>query len=177
MLIPAMLFLHSVGYSQSRYTEYETKAGYIINLIPYVSWPTSARFYTIGILGKDPFGAILERMVEQAQGPKIMIVHYNSPKEIEKNCHILFISSEYKAPIADVLAVTNTMSILTVADYRPDFCVRGGMVHINTPGSHPIFDVNTETSKQRCLLIKSEFLRVSHQVKQPSTTPPLPCTN
>ena len=67
--IVAMTFLlgSRETFAQSSSTEYQVKAACLLNFVHYIQWPasglpTSESTFTVGILGDDPFGNILEQM-------------------------------------------------------------------------------------------------------------------
>src|ERR1700682_4510122 len=89
-------------------SEYLIKAGFIYNFAKFVEWPSTAFAepdspIVIGVLGTDPFGDIINRVVE---GKKIgtrgfLIRRFKWSKELKdskdfKECRILFVSSSEK---------------------------------------------------------------------------------
>ena len=115
-------------------------------------------------------------MTDQTSGLRIQITHYNTFRDIKEDCNLLFISATYKGSISELLDFTNTMNILTIADYRPDFCAKGGMIHINAPGEKPVFDVNNLSAKACCVQIHTEFLRLARSVTDNIEHKQLPCS-
>src|SRR5438094_5267533 len=79
-------------------SEYLIKAGFIYNFAKFVGWPTTAFAQpnspiVIGIFGNDPFGAILDRIVNEKKidGRGFVVKRLKWGKDL-KDCNILFIS-------------------------------------------------------------------------------------
>src|SRR5271154_3299339 len=78
--------------------EYPLKAVFLFNFAQFTGWPTNAfdkpdSPLVIGVLGDDPFGAVLDDAVrdEIVNGRKFVVERYHRVEDI-KTCHILFIS-------------------------------------------------------------------------------------
>lgn len=79
--------------------EYELKAAYLYNFGRYVEWPKNAipgndDTFVIGVIGRDPFGRILDGIAEAKtiQDKKIVIRRFASAKDYQP-CHILFVAA------------------------------------------------------------------------------------
>jgi hypothetical protein len=114
--------------------EYELKAVMLFNLARFVQWPAAAFAETnspliIGILGRDPFGDALQRAVqgETVNGRRLVIEHYDNPRLLQ-TCHILFISSNEKPRLTQILAKIKGQPILTVSEMEGFSKLPGGMV-------------------------------------------------
>jgi hypothetical protein len=80
-------------------SEYLIKAGFIYNFANLVQWPSNAFAQpnspiVIGILGEDPFGTILDRVLEgkKVNGRVFLVKRLKSVLDL-KECHIVFVSS------------------------------------------------------------------------------------
>jgi len=62
-------------------TEYELKGAYLYKFTQYIDWPKSApdEAFVIGVLGKDPFGDILDQIARERK-IKGKPVKYESPR-------------------------------------------------------------------------------------------------
>ena len=102
-LIIAMLMMllaqapHAWTQDSEQSSEYLIKAGYIYNFAKLVEWPASAFAQpdspiVIGIVGTDPFGPIIDKVLE---GKKVnghaFVIKRLKPTADVKECHILFI--------------------------------------------------------------------------------------
>src|SRR5712671_2655835 len=125
-------------------TEYETKAGYLLNLVEFVEWPVGAfpdaqSPVILGVIGKDPFGAELEKMQARIiNGRKVQIRRFKGAMEFRgeetpgrrqeglvlkqarklselRSCHILFISSSERTHVPFILKPLKDAGVLTVS--------------------------------------------------------------
>src|SRR3981189_3174788 len=101
-LLSAMaLGRHAEALGTSDSSEYLIKAGFIYNFAKLVEWPATAFAQpdspiVIGILGDDPFGTTLDRIVadKKINGRSIAIKRLKWSKDSKgfKDCNILFVS-------------------------------------------------------------------------------------
>jgi len=144
--------------------EYEVKAVFLFNFSQFVDWPASAfetpeSAFVIGVLGEDPFGAILDEVVrgETVRGRPMVVRRYRSTKEIQ-DCHILFIARSERHALEDILADLENRSILTVGDLD-DFAARGGMITLVQRTHRIRLQINLEAARRVNLAISSKLLR------------------
>ena len=103
-------------------SEFQLKSVFLFNFAQFVEWPATAlphenAPFVIAVLGKDPFGAILDEVVrgEAVNGHPFAIERYRSAAEI-RACQILFIPAAELAHLDEVLAALKGRSVLTVTD-------------------------------------------------------------
>src|SRR3979411_3425357 len=104
LITMAIVILPSLGFEaqaqdSSVSSEYLSKAGFIYNFANLVQWPSNAFAQpnspiVIGILGEDPFGTILDRVLEgkKVNGRVFLVKRLKSVPDL-KECHIVFVSS------------------------------------------------------------------------------------
>ncbi len=165
--------------------EYTIKAAFLFNFVKFVDWPAAKEPnnlpITIGIIGKDPFGTAFDSVKDkQVKGRKAVIKSFKSYKDLEatgtsnntesadtieslKNCHLLFICSSEKEKLAEIIALAQKNSILTVGD-RPDFLESGGIINFLTEDNKVRFEINLIASKKVSLTIRSQLLRLAKKV-------------
>src|SRR6195256_1718367 len=89
-------------------SEYLIKAGFIYNFAKFVEWPSAAfpqsdSPIVIGVIGTDPFGNVLDHIVEDKKiGPRGFVVkRYKWGKELKdlRGCKILFVSASEKSHV------------------------------------------------------------------------------
>ncbi len=170
------LWLASPTKGQKTYTEYELKAGYLVNFSKFVQWPNNHSTFSIGIIGKNPFGNILEEMTKQVieKGEEWTIEQYGSLNDI-KPCNVLFISKDQIRQLPDLIQAVNGKAILTVADGIPGFCETGGMINLTDGKNGRPFEICLEALKAECLTVDMELLRLA-TLKEVSKTLKGPCS-
>jgi hypothetical protein len=167
-LLFVVLIRTSVLAQQPHPSESQVKAVYLYNFGKFVRWPrehaANPGLFEICVLGKDPFGPILDSTVtgESVEGKKITV---SRPSRIQEasQCNILFISSSEEGRLASILAVAQRYGALTVSDI-PHFAERGGMVGFVVVQGRIRFEVNLRASEQSRITLGSELLKVASAV-------------
>ncbi|MDQ1411392.1 MAG: hypothetical protein QOJ41_3127 [Acidobacteriaceae bacterium] len=153
-------------------SEYLVKAGFIYNFAKFVEWPSTAFAepdspIVIGVLGTDPFGDIINHVVE---GKKIgargfVIRRFKWSKELKeskdfKECRILFVSSSEKLRFEEIVEAVKGLPILTVGE-APGFAERGGMIRLMLEDNRVRFEVNVDAAHDGNLNISSRLLTLA----------------
>ena len=152
-------------------SEYLIKAGFIYNFAQLVQWPPAAFSQAdspivIGILGTDPFGEIIDRVVQNKKldGRSLLVKRLKRGAPL-KDCNILFVGSSEAAHLDEVLQSTKNVPILTIGE-MPGFAVRGGIINLTVEGNKVRFEVNIEAAKQANLNISSRLLALARIIPQ-----------
>ncbi len=174
-LLSAMaLGSHAEGLDSSDSSEYLIKAGFIYNFAKLVEWPTTSFAQpdspiVIGILGEDPFGATLDKIVADkkinGRGIAVKRVKWGRDFKDLKDCNILFVSSSEKEHIESVIDAMKGLPILTIGD-APGFAKRGGIMNFVLEENKVRFEVNVEAAKHADLTISSRLLTLAKIVQQ-----------
>src|SRR5881394_4001181 len=103
---------HANAQDSSASSEYLIKAGFIYNFARLVEWPATAFAQpdspiVIGIVGTDPFGPIIDKVLEgkKVNGHSFLIKRLKPTADV-KECHILFVGSSLGSHIADTIRLT-----------------------------------------------------------------------
>jgi hypothetical protein len=155
-------------------SEYLIKAGFIYNFAQLVQWPSTAFSQAdspivIGILGTDPFGTTIDRVVENKKldGRNLVVKRLRWGKDLKdlRECNILFVSSSEKEHIPDLVNMLKWLPILTIGE-TPGFATRGGIINLTLEDNKVRFEVNIEAAKQANLNISSRLLALARIVPQ-----------
>lgn len=156
--------------SNERPSAYDVEAAYLFNFGKFVTWPANSSApdgaLTICVLGDDPLGPTLDRLVagEKIDG-KSVVDKKISRAEDAPNCSILYISSSEVSRLNRILAVLKDAPVLTVSDI-PDFTERGGMIQFVLRDNRVRFTVNLVPAQRDRLTLSSELLKVAVDVKR-----------
>lgn len=170
-----LLFQPGLVESQEFTTEspHKVKAAFLRNFAHYVTWPInvfsgSGASWCVGILGRDPFGEILERTFEgrTEQGRAFAIFRANSPDELPP-CQIVFIAYEDAAKRRAALDELKGKPVLTVGD-APEFLQEGGIIGFRV-GERVEMNINLDQARSASLTIQTKMLEVSHEVVENGT--------
>jgi hypothetical protein len=155
-------------------SEYLIKAGFIYNFAKFVEWPSAAFAQPdspiiIGILGTDPFGTLIDRIVENkkigARGFVVKRLKWGTDLKDLKECKILFVGASEKAHIDELVQIVKSLPILTVGE-TPGFAERGGVIRFVLEDNRVRFEVNVEAAHQADLTISSRLLTLARIIQQ-----------
>ena len=143
--------------------EYDLKAAFLFNFTHFVDWPSEAFAddnapIVIGILGDDPFGPVLDRIIEgeTIKNRKLVVKRSRRIQDL-RTCHVLFISKSEKGRIGQILTTLDGASVFTVGEVE-GFARRGGITNLFLQGNKVRFEINMEAAKRKGLKISAQLL-------------------
>lgn len=149
--------------------ECEVKAALLFNFAKFVEWPPAAfpsanAPFVIGIIGSDPVGPALERLLagKTVAGRAIVIRRWRRASE-RGDCQLLFVSGSEQSSLKRLLHDIDQQPVLTVADMG-EFAARGGMIGLIVKDRRLCFEINTEGTDRAHLKISSRLLSLAHIV-------------
>src|SRR5947209_2927992 len=156
-------------------TMYQVQAAFLFNFAKFVTWPDDAfqrsgSSLIIGVLGEDPFGAVLEETVRDktVMGKKLAVKRFVRIQDAVKS-HILFLSSSEESQLLPLLKVLEKATVLTVSDME-QFAERGGMVAFTVEDQKVRFNVNVEAVERAGLKMGSQLLKLARIVSDKPRT-------
>jgi len=159
----------SAAAQSPRAPEYEVKAAFLYNFAKFVDWPPyafpdSSTPLRICVLGRDPFGGTLSRVVQgkSISGRPIISQTVQSSAEAHP-CHILFMGSSDSAFLKQTLAPLHNLPVLTVGESN-DFLPLGGMINFVLEQDRVRFEVNLAAAERHRLKLSSKLLAVARVV-------------
>jgi hypothetical protein len=147
--------------------EYQVKAAFLLNFTKFIEWPPSAlppnAPFSICILGGDPFGGALDRIVEgeTVNGRKLAVERIQ--RQQSHSCQIVFVDRSQK-DMSKVLTGFGR-GVLTVGE-GIDFIRDGGMIAFVIENRRVRFDVNMPAAANVGLRISSKLLNVARSVEK-----------
>lgn len=168
IILSTLLSAVSNLYAES-FQEYQVKAVFLYNLTNFVSWPTGTfdkpkSPFKICILGEDPFGVFLDKVVqrERVNGKEIVIDRLADIKDLHQY-HILFISRSMKRQLPRILKATRDCNVLTVGDVE-GFSRLGGIINLICKNNRVYVEINLNSAKKADLGISSKLLHLARIV-------------
>ena len=174
-VLAALLFCAAAGTigeapgEEDGYSEYDIKAAYLVNFVRYLEWPEGTfederSPVKLGVLGEDPFGGTLERLVEElpAEQRPVELV-YSEDATALTACHIVFLSKRAKTDRDNVLSLLADKPILTVGEEK-DFLKDGGIVNFLTLERRVKFEISLKSAREKGLEIRAQLLKVAVKV-------------
>lgn len=145
--------------------EYDVKAAFLYNFAEFVIWPGEGEEVggnlTLCVVGPDPFGPALERVLEgkAVRGRPIVMRRLGFVDEVGA-CDLVFVSESLARDPHELLAAARGRGILTIAD-SGDFARRGGAINLVDRGNRVAFEINPAAVKREGLQVSSKLLRLA----------------
>jgi hypothetical protein len=148
--------------------EYQVKAVFLLNFTKFVEW-TAGEFgaqnspMEICILGDDPFGSTLDRIVEGevVNGRKVAAQRIKQAPP-PKSCQILFVAKSEK-DVSKVLAGLGP-GVLTVGE-GDGFMRDGGMIAFVIENRRVRFEINQAAAENAGIKLSSRLLNVAKSIQ------------
>ena len=151
--------------------EYQVKAAFLYNFAKFVDWPAQSfkspeEPITICVQGQNPFGSMLEEMVngKTLQGRGFLVRNIFDVQQAG-GCHILFVSASERKHVASILAAIRTPGVLTVGESE-GFAAEGGVINFKLEDGKVRFEINLEAAARKGLQIRSNLLSLAQIVKK-----------
>jgi hypothetical protein len=157
----------------SNSSEYLIKAGFIFNFAKFVDWPPTTFAQpdspiVIGILGTDPFGAIIDQIVQDkkigGRGFVVKRLKWGTDLKDLKECKILFVGASERVHIDELVQIVKGLPILTVGE-TPGFAEHGGVIRLVLEDNRVRFEVNVDAARQAGLTISSRLLTLARIIQ------------
>lgn len=152
-------------------TEQVVKAAFLPKFARYVSWPRAAapgpgQPYRLCVIGRDPFGRILDQAAanEVVDGRPIVVRRFAAPDRAAGACHLAFVQGRTPTETSRFLLALRGRPILTVTDGRAG--PQRGMVHFTVAGGRVRFFIDDAAAGQHGLAISSRLLALALGVRQ-----------
>jgi hypothetical protein len=169
VLLPASM---SSSAELSRAAEYELKAAFLYNFIKFTEWPAEemankSEPFVIAVLGKDPFGAALDKTIEgEAFHQKPIIVRrFSRMDESVVNSQALFISASEESHLQSILRLLDGQPVLTVSEIE-NFAQRGGTIQLKKESNKIVFEINIDATKRAGLAMNAQLLKLARIIRK-----------
>jgi hypothetical protein len=157
---------------RGRPTQYQVEAVYLYQFGRFIHWPNptaeqapAGSAFSICVLGRDPFGTILDTTVsgESINQVPLKVTRINEVNAA-KGCRIVFISDSEDERLPTILETLQKLPVLTVGE-TPDFVTRGGMIQFVVDQNRVRFEINVTTAQRAGLSMSSQLLKVASAVR------------
>lgn len=149
------------------FSQYDVEAAYLYNFGKFVRWPAAASKQTtfdICILGKDPFGGTLERLIaNDTMDGRVIRKRIITQATDANGCAIVYISDSEAPRVHSILSDFSNKPALLVSGL-PTFADDGGMVQFLVENQRVRFEINLDAASRCGLEISSELLKVASGV-------------
>jgi hypothetical protein len=144
------------------------KAAFLYKFGAYVDWPPSAFAtpsspFMVCVVGRDPFGAVLDRSVQgQTIGARLVVVRRVEVAAEAGGCHVAFVGGSRRQPVSEALRALTGAPVLTVTDGPAS---QGkGVIHFLVGADRVRFIVDLHTAAAGGLTVSSKLLNLAAEV-------------
>ena len=155
------------AWAQGNPVEYAVKATYLYKFLPFVAWPGEGRpeAYVLCVVGDDPFGPVLDRVVEgQSVDGSPIVVRRMPALRTDAGCHVVYAGGSAAQPVAAILAGLRGRPVLSVTDGARDAASRG-MVNFVVASNRVRFEIDDALVGEAGLAISSKLLGLATIVR------------
>jgi hypothetical protein len=163
-----LLMLCGAAWAAEAPTEYQVKAAFLLNFTRFVDWPSGEfgganSVFRICLMGDDPFGRVLDQLVEGETAGSHKIEVSRVPAHPSVPCQVAFIAKEEK----DKKRIVEQLGpgVLTVSEGE-SFLRDGGIVAFVMENRRVRFDINQNASDKAGLKISSKLLNIARAVER-----------
>ena len=154
---------------QAQLTEHQMQAAVLANLAKFVDWPPSTPEegpLRIGILGHDPFGRDLEKVLEgvKVKGRGFAVQRSQDLADL-LDCHVIYFSAAETERVREGASLLKGRPILTAGE-DDGFLDGGGIIRFDLKGNKVRFAINLESADQAGLSIHPQVLRLATEVRK-----------
>ncbi len=164
----------SGGKSSKGYKEYDVKATFLINFLLFCDFPKNTFSgpddpMVIGIIGRDPYGDILDKLAAEkgtVYNHKLVIKRFKKSVPIAdlRKCHLLYVSPViFRSKIKKILDSLKNFPVLTVSEVKV-FVHLGGMINFVIVEEEVKFEINKAAADYTGIKIHSSVLSLAIRV-------------
>lgn len=150
-------------------TEYQVKAAFLFNFVKFVEWPAASFSradapLVIGVVGEDPFGEDLDRILRNKfiNNRPLKLKRFPSGQDAT-GCQLVFVSRSEKARLAEIVRALKGSSVLLVSEME-GFLEVGGMIRFYLDSDNVRFEINPRSVERTGLKMSSKLLGVAKVV-------------
>jgi hypothetical protein len=153
-----------------KFQEYQVKAAFLYNFAKFVEWPAGSfpdphSPLVLAVIGKDPFGEVLESLKGKGIGNRKLVIKRFADVERLEKAHLLFISDSEKDRWKFIQRKIESTQTLMVSDLK-GFCEAGGHIGFYLEENKVRFEINPEAAQRNGLKISSQLLKLAKIVRK-----------
>lgn len=149
------------------------EAAFLRNFAHYVTWPDgvfgdASSPWRICVLGKDPFGGVLDTtLAMRTERGRPFEIYRAQTLDRLPTCQIVYVAYDDRSKRHAALVALKNQPVLTVGDAR-DFLREGGMIQFQV-GDRVRISINLDRTRAATLRIQTKMLEVAHKVLENGT--------
>ncbi|MFA7240073.1 MAG: YfiR family protein [Sulfuricellaceae bacterium] len=145
-------------------SEYDVKAVFIYNFAKFVDWPNKVGSeIRLCILGRDPFGNILDSMKGRAVHERKLEVRFIDSVASLGGCQMVYVSPSLEKNIDKIIAQARDQGVLLISDSE-GYARRGAMINLYVDENKIRFEINLQSIEASGLKVSSKLLSLGKLV-------------
>lgn len=148
--------------------EYELKAAFLYKFVGFVNWPEplqSASPVRLCVVGDDPFGPLLERVVSgETIGGRPLAIARIALAQDGIGCHVAFLAGSRNQSVREALAALRGQPVLVVTDESRGSADKG-IIHFLIRQNRLRFEIDDRQAAENHLTLSSKLLSLATTVK------------
>lgn len=163
------LALSAAGPAAAQSIEYAVKANYLVRFAAFVDWPATAFSTPEGpfwlcVLGKDPFGATLERATDaQSAHGRAVKVRRLPAAGASSGCHMVYVGQGGAASLQQGIKSQSGLLVVTDSAVSP----QRGAIHFVVSNGNVRFHIDARAAARNNIAIGSRLLNLALTVRRP----------
>lgn len=145
-------------------SEYDVKAVFIYNFAKFVDWPSKVGSEVHWcILGRNPFGSILDSMKGRAVHERKLEVRFIDSATSMGGCQMVYLSPSIEKNLDKIFAQAHDQGVLLISDSE-GYARRGAMINLYLDENKIRFEINLQSIEASGLKVSSKLLSLGKLV-------------
>lgn len=169
----AAALLPGAGTAHAQASEEAVKAAFLPKFVRYIELPpegqpAAGQPYYLCVIGRDPFGGLLDRAAarETINGHAVAVRRFpGAEAPAVAGCHVAFVAGASEEQTGQMLVTMQQQTTLTITDAR--WSKRRGMIHFVVETGRVRFHIDQAAASGRGITISSRLLALAVDVRQP----------
>lgn len=154
--------------AQTRLSEAQAKAAFVLNFVRYIEWPerafaNRAAPLLICAFGRDTVGDALVALEGRSVQGRTVSVRQLSAVDEARACHVIFIADSEQRRLAMILRGVAGQPVLSVSD-ADGFIDAGGAIGLVHGDGRLQFEINRQALEQAQLKASSNLLKLARNL-------------
>ena len=159
--------LTRVSAAEKAPAEYDVKAAFVYNFLPFVEWPTAAfagsQALRMCVVGDHALGTAFDGLAgQEVMGRKLIVTHDASIEGVGR-CHILFIGRSEDKRLSEIMGIVKGTGALTIGDGE-GFAKRGVIINFYLEQKKVRFEINAAAARQAGISISAKLMKLAGAV-------------
>lgn len=148
-------------------SEYQVKAGFVLNIVRYTEWPAGelakAQEIKICTVGSAPLKQAFNALNGKIAKGKPIAVSHLAQVDYMQGCHAIFFGESQLKQIPRALKALKNAPVLTISEIE-EFPEAGGMVNLLVERNKTVLEINNAAVRKANLQMSAQVLKVAKRL-------------